>query len=201
MNTIQITTADGVVNYTEAEVLRYIDKAKGIDELNDLLNKQYQTIRSIKENVRDFFSEVEWEDGEQTVTKSDVNELLERIGSHKLTSRYGGTFTITGETIQGGESQDSAACNFIKSQAYAPHHHVNNSTGAWVKRSAGTSPYTFIDYESAVTEQNRDIKVIKPLHITQVDLFHRHLGCMKLGAKSIQYSKRGIMTAFEITTA
>jgi len=75
---------------------------------------------------------------------------------------------VTGETIQGGDSQDSAACNFIKSQAYAPHHHVNNSTGAWVKRSAGTSPYTYIDYESAVTEQNRDIKAIKPLHIRDI---------------------------------
>ena len=79
MNTITImSTVEGTPNvtYTEGEVLRYIEKAKGIDELNDLLNKQYQTIRSIKENVRDFFSEVEWEDGEQTVTKSDVNELL-----------------------------------------------------------------------------------------------------------------------------
>ena len=96
-----------------------------------------------------------------------VKEIHVNMG-YIVIEKTSGTFTITGETIQGGESQDSAACNFIKSQAYAPHHHVNNSTGAWVKRSAGTSPYTYIDYESAVTEQNRDIKVIKPLHITQV---------------------------------
>ena len=111
MNTITImSTVEGTPNvtYTEGEVLRYIEKAKGIDELNDLLNKQYQTIRSIKENVRDFFSEVEWEDGEQTVTKSDVNELLERIGSHKLTSRYGGTFTITGTFQVEAEDADEA---------------------------------------------------------------------------------------------
>ena len=113
MNTIQITTVDGAVNYTEAEIVRYIEKAKGIDELNDLLNKQYQTIRSIKENVRDFFSEVEWEVGEQTVTKSDVNELLERIGSHKLTSRYGGTFTITGTFQVEAEDADEAESMFI----------------------------------------------------------------------------------------
>jgi len=116
MNTITImSTVEGTPNvtYTEGEVLRYIEKAKGIDELNDLLNKQYQTIRSIKENVRDFFSEVEWEDGEQTVTKSDVNELLERIGSHKLTSRYGGTFTITGTFQVEAEDADEAESMFV----------------------------------------------------------------------------------------
>jgi hypothetical protein len=112
MNTIQITTADGVVNYTETEVLRYIEKAKGIDDLNEILTKQSNTIRSIKENVRDFFSEVEWQDGEQTVSKSDVNELLERIGSHKLTSQYGGSFTITGTFQVEAEDEDDARNKF-----------------------------------------------------------------------------------------
>ena len=112
MNTIQITTVDGAVNYTEAEIVRYIEKAKGIDELNNLLNKQSNTIREIKNNVRDFFSEVEWENGEQTVTKSDVNELLERIGSHKLTSRYGGSFTITGTFQVEAEDEDDAESKF-----------------------------------------------------------------------------------------
>jgi hypothetical protein len=80
-----------------------------------------------------------------------------------------GTFKITGETINGLDSQDSVACNFIKSQAYAPHHHVNDSTQAWVKRAAsGTTPYTYIDYESAITEQNRNIKVIKSENISDV---------------------------------
>jgi len=96
-----------------------------------------------------------------------VKEIHVNMG-YIVIEKTSGTFTVTGETIQGGDSQDSAACNFIKSQAYAPHHHVNNSTGAWVKRSAGTSPYTYIDYESAVTEQNRDVKVIKPEHMTVV---------------------------------
>jgi hypothetical protein len=112
MNTIQITTADGIVNYTEAEIVRFIDKAKGIDDLNTLLNQQSNTIRSIKNNVRDFFSEVEWENGEQTVTKSDVNELLELIGSHKLTSKYGGSFTITGTFQVEAEDADDAESKF-----------------------------------------------------------------------------------------
>ena len=112
MNTIQITTVDGMINYTEAEIVRYIEKAKGIDELNELLNKQSNTIRSIKNNVRDFFSEVEWENGEQTVTKSDVNELLELIGSHKLTTQYGGSFTITGTFQVEAEDEDDAENKF-----------------------------------------------------------------------------------------
>jgi len=112
MNTIQITTVDGPVNYTEAEVVRYIEKAKGIDDLNTLLNQQYNTIRSIKDNVRDFFSEVEWENGEQTVTKSDVNELLERIGSNKLTTRYNATYTITGTFSVEVEDEDEVESDF-----------------------------------------------------------------------------------------
>ena len=80
-----------------------------------------------------------------------------------------GTFTLTGETISGGESQDNVACNFIKSQAYAPHHHTDDSTGEWVtRRAAGTSAYSYIDYESAITEQNRNIKVIKPSLVRDV---------------------------------
>jgi len=83
--------------------------------------------------------------------------------------KISGTFTITGETINGVSSADSVACNFIKSQAYAPHHHTDDSTGAWVpRRAAGTTPYTYIDYESAVTEQNRNIKVVKPEFIEQI---------------------------------
>ena len=78
-------------------------------------------------------------------------------------------FKITGETINGLDSQDSVACNFIKSQAYAPHHHIDDSTEAWVpRRAAGTTAFTYIDYESAVTEQNRNLKVIKPQHISTV---------------------------------
>jgi hypothetical protein len=109
-----MSTVEGTPNvtYTEGEVLRYIDKAKGIDDLNTLLNQQYQTIRSIKENVRDFFSEVEWEDGEQTVSKSDVNELLERIGSHKLTSKYRATYTITGTFSVEVEDEDEVESDF-----------------------------------------------------------------------------------------
>ena len=113
MNTIQITTADGMVNYTEAEIVRFIDKAKGIDDLNTLLNQQSNTIRSIKNNVRDFFSEGQWDDFEFSANKSDVNELLESIGANRLTSRYGGTFTITGTFQVEAEDANEAESMFV----------------------------------------------------------------------------------------
>lgn len=96
-----------------------------------------------------------------------IKEIHVNMG-YIVIEKTAGTFTITGETIQGLTSTDSADANFIKSQAYAPHHHLDAS-GNWVKRAAsGTTAYSYIDYESAVTEQNRDIKVIKSEHIQQV---------------------------------
>lgn len=96
MNTIQVTTADGTVNYTEAEVLHFMARSKELNVYAEEIDTQRKTIRDLRNNVRDFFSEVEWEDGEQTVNKREVNDLLERIGSSKLTTKYRGTFTITG---------------------------------------------------------------------------------------------------------
>jgi len=97
-----------------------------------------------------------------------IKEIHVNMG-YIVIEKTSGTFTITGETINGITSSNSVSCNFIKSQAYAPHHHVNDSTKAWVKRAAsGTTPYTYIDYESSITEQNRNIKVIKPENISDV---------------------------------
>jgi hypothetical protein len=96
MNTIQITTVDGPVNYTESEVVRFIEKAKGADELNESITKQVHTLRDMRNKVRDFFSESEWCDGETTITKEDVNALLDSIGASRLTTKYRASFTITG---------------------------------------------------------------------------------------------------------
>jgi len=115
MDTITIMSAvEGTPNvtYTEGEVLRYIEKAKAVDDLNDMLGKQTYAIRDIKNKVRDFFSEGEWSDGEQTINKDDVNELLESIGCYKLTSTYEGTFTITGTFNVEAEDADDAQNKF-----------------------------------------------------------------------------------------
>lgn len=102
MNTISIVMPESndTVTYNESEVLRFIQSntelKRQVDELQTADNHRYITIRDIRNNVRDFFSEGEWSDGEQTVNKSEVNLLLETIGTNKLTSKYRGTFTVTG---------------------------------------------------------------------------------------------------------
>lgn len=109
MNTIQVTIESGaVINYTEAEVLRFIKKAEETNDIIKYLDNANQTIRKNNNAVRDFFSEVEWQDGEQTVSKGDVNLLLESIGANKLTTTYGGTFTITGTFQVEAEDADTA---------------------------------------------------------------------------------------------
>jgi hypothetical protein len=101
MNTIQVTTVDGTVNYTESEVMRFIEKVKELDDYK-------QTAIDNRHKVRDFFSENEWSNGEATISKSDVNELLESIGANKLTTRYNGTFTVTGTFSVDADDEDEA---------------------------------------------------------------------------------------------
>ena len=60
----------------------------------------------------DFFSEIEWSDGETTITKSDVNELLDSIGANRLTTRYNATYTITGTFSLDCEDADDAETIF-----------------------------------------------------------------------------------------
>jgi len=81
MNTIAITTEENVVTYTESEVTRFIKRA---EELSDT-----------KYKVRDFFSELEWDSGEATITRSEVNELLKSIQCDLIRAEYKATVTIT----------------------------------------------------------------------------------------------------------
>lgn len=109
MNTIQVTTTDGTVNYTESEVIRFIEKVKVAD---DTISQQHKTIIDIKNSVRDFFSEGEWNDGEFTASKEDVNQLLTNIGTNRLTSKYRATYTITGTFSVDAEDADDAETIF-----------------------------------------------------------------------------------------
>jgi hypothetical protein len=110
MNTITINTeTDGevaTITYTEVEVLHFRKRAQEIDAIqqdNDIKRKE---IRDIRNNVRDFFSEGQWDNGETTCNKGDVNVLLETIGANKLTTKYNGTFTITGSFNLEVEDED-----------------------------------------------------------------------------------------------
>jgi len=106
MNTIQITNDEGqIVNYTEEEVKNAFRLRKQHQELADTANTE---LRKVRNEVRDFFSEGEWDSGEQTINKGDVNFLLERIGSRKLTSKYTGSGTIEFTFEIEAEDEDEA---------------------------------------------------------------------------------------------
>jgi hypothetical protein len=101
MNTITINTTneDGTqssITYTETEVLHFRKRVQEVDAIQQVNDLQRKEIRDIRTEVRDFFSEGQWEDGETTCSKGDVNVLLDSIGCSKLTTKYSGTFTVTG---------------------------------------------------------------------------------------------------------
>jgi hypothetical protein len=112
MNTIQITTSDGTVNYTEAEVLRFIERAREVDAVQESYINERKKVETNRYKVRDFFSECEWSDGEALVQKSDVNALLESIGANKLTTKYNASYTITGTFSVECEDEDDAETLF-----------------------------------------------------------------------------------------
>jgi hypothetical protein len=112
MNTIQITTEDNTVNYTESEVLRFIEKAKEIDAVQQVANIERKDKIDNRNAVRDFFSEGEWNDGEFSASKESINELLTSIGTNRLTSKYRGTYTITGTFSVDAEDADDAETIF-----------------------------------------------------------------------------------------
>jgi len=120
MNTISIPDGENgaMITYTDNEVarmvadLKYCKERSGLlGEANTSLSKDIGKLRNL---VRDFFSEVEWVAGEQTVSKTDVNELLESIGALRLTTTYGGSFTITGTFQVEAEDEDEAASMFTE---------------------------------------------------------------------------------------
>lgn len=110
MNTIAISNEIAgeivTITYTELEVLGFVEKAKYADDIQKSYELAQKEIRTIRNEVRDFFSEGEWNDGETTVNKGDANAMLESIGCNKLTTRYSGTFVITGTFNLDVEDED-----------------------------------------------------------------------------------------------
>jgi hypothetical protein len=97
MNTIQVLDIESgnTINYTEEEVRNYIRKSKEVDAVQQVSSEYRAATHSIRNKVRDFFSEREWADRETTVTLEEVNELLISIGSHSIQTTYSGSITIS----------------------------------------------------------------------------------------------------------
>ena len=108
MNTITIKSTNAHtpdVSYNEVEVQRFIDDSRSLKERETiLLDKVY----NLRRQVREFFKDQEWDSGEITISKINVNELLEELGCDKLTTKYRGTYTITGTFIVDASDEDEA---------------------------------------------------------------------------------------------
>ena len=76
------------VTYNEIEFRQYKNGYDNTATMKELLN-------GVRYKVRDFFSELEWQNGEATVTRSQVNELLESIGCDSIRSTFRATVNIT----------------------------------------------------------------------------------------------------------
>ena len=76
------------VTYNEIEFRQYKNGYDNTATIKELLN-------GVRYKVRDFFSELEWNDGEATITKSQVNELLQSIGCDSIRSTFRATVNIT----------------------------------------------------------------------------------------------------------
>ena len=108
MNTITIKATNAHtpdVSYNELEVQRFIDDSRALKERERiLLDKVY----NLRRQVREFFADQEWDSSEITINKASVNELLEELGCDKLTTKYQGTYTITGTFNIEASDEDEA---------------------------------------------------------------------------------------------
>ena len=112
MNTIQLVNSMGAtVTYTDSELTTII--GNGLKNAEDTVRLS-DKIKDTKYKVRDFFSELEWSDGETTITRSDVNELLESIGCDKIRGQYKATVTITAYVTGYTAEDEDDATNCIE---------------------------------------------------------------------------------------
>jgi hypothetical protein len=94
-------TVDGTTyNFTEESLKELIKSETAAKRKHEAVSNEvqeaYKRLISIRSKVYDFFSEA-FDDGsdEATVSRDDVNELLESIGSDVLTTTWSATVEIT----------------------------------------------------------------------------------------------------------
>jgi len=94
-------TVDGTVyNFTETSLRELIKSETNLKRKHEAVSTEaqeaYRKLVSTRSKVYDFFSEA-FDDGsdEVTVTRDDVNQLLESIGSDVLTTTWSATVEIT----------------------------------------------------------------------------------------------------------
>jgi hypothetical protein len=105
MNTITLMNDEGnEVTYTQHEVQTYIRQANNYVQERDTNDR-------LRFKVRDFFSEeLDWSNGDGTVERDAVYELLQDIGANRLQVKWSARVTIEA-TVSGyiAEDEDDAS--------------------------------------------------------------------------------------------
>ena len=92
MNTIII---DDII-YTAGEVMHFKTQLKLETEYNAHMKT---TMRAIRNEVYNYFKELDWDSNSATVDFNEVNELLTLIGCAKLLQTYSATVIINAQII------------------------------------------------------------------------------------------------------
>ena len=105
MNTITITNEiNEVVTYNEVEIISFV---------NRLASYRKESIDTLYK-VRDFFSEREWSDGETTITRDEVNEMLRSINAEPIRGKWSATVTIIARVTEYEAEDENDALNCIE---------------------------------------------------------------------------------------
>jgi hypothetical protein len=101
--------------------------------------------------------------------------------SYLIVKKLTGTFTAGGESLSVTKTAETATTTYpvgtvvsmtassVKSAAYAYHHHTDNTTSRRVpKRTSGTTATTFLEWETSIHDNNKNMKVIKSEHIRTI---------------------------------
>ena len=112
-----------------------------------------------------------------TITEIHTNNGYIVMDNVVGTFAAGGEDLIRAENITLSIPVATISTTAIVNKAYAPKHFIDDVTlDITTKKYSGVTPYTNFDYEIAINDKNRNLKVIKPTMIeTVVDEFRREI--------------------------
>lgn len=120
---VVVTVDNTTYNFTQDSLTELIKEHQAQKEVIAAhrvdASEQWRKIASVRNEVYDFFKEcLDQEDEWVIENKGDINFLLERIGSSKLTTKYSASVTLT-ITVNGIEAEDEdEVTNIIQDNIY-----------------------------------------------------------------------------------
>jgi len=153
----------------------YNDWPKNSSSLKEFAEEKYPNFAGISSVVSNSFDPIagKFEIGE-TIT-GGVSGATAKITGKYPTDGYitfkvlTGTFIESGEGLYGQTTNDFLNTQSIVRTAYAPKYWIDDASGERTnRRTAGTSPYTFYNYEYDENIRKSQIKVLKKKYVAEV---------------------------------